>query len=66
MNQAEREMKQYGFVRCHNCYLVNLRYVDGLGGTTLRVAGDTLPISRNRKKALLNALMDETIGGIAE
>lgn len=50
MNQVEREMKQYGFVRCHNCYLVNLRYVDGLGSAMLRVAGDTLPMSRSRKK----------------
>lgn len=63
MNQAEREMAQYGFARCHNCYLVNLRYVDGLGNTSVQVAGNTIPVSRNRKKALLNALMNETTGG---
>lgn len=66
MNQAERELGRYGFVRCHNGYLVNLRYVDGLGNAALQVAGDTLPVSRNRKKALLEAIMNETIGGPAE
>ena len=63
MNQAEQEMGQYGFVRCHNCYLINLRYVDGLGSATVQVAGNVIPVSRNRKKALLDALMNETLGG---
>ena len=63
MNQAERGLSQYRFVRCHNCYLINLRYVDGLTGSAVQVAGSTLPVSRNRRKGLLDALMRDTTGG---
>lgn len=63
MNQVERELMQYRFVRCHNCYLINLRYVDGVTNSTVQVAGSTLPVSRNRRKNLLDALVRETTGG---
>lgn len=64
MNQVERELAQYGFARCHNCYLINLHYVDEMSGTAVQVAGNTLPVSRNRRKGLLEALMNEATGGI--
>lgn len=63
MRQVERELAQYRFVRCHNCYLINLRFVDGLSGSTVQVAGNVLPVSRSRRKDLLDALLRETTGG---
>lgn len=51
------------FFRCHKGYLVNLRYVDEVRGSTLVVAGEELPVSRNRKKALLQALLEFAKGG---
>lgn len=44
------------FVRCNNCFLVNLHYVDKLEGDILWVSGDQLKISRAKRKDLVNAL----------
>lgn len=63
MSRVEQELSPYHFARCHNCYLINLRYVNGLTSSTVQVVGETLPVSRNRRKAFLDALMSETIGG---
>lgn len=59
----EKELAGHGFVRCHNCYLVNLRYVDGLHGNTLTVFGQPLAVSRNRRKAVVEALLAYAKGG---
>lgn len=52
--------QEYGsdFARCNNCYLVNLRYVDGFSGNDVIVAGSPLPISRARKKAFQQRVSD--------
>lgn len=57
MTGLEKELTPKGFVRCHNCYLANLRVVDGLRGNMLVVAGQELPISRNRRRAVVEALL---------
>lgn len=44
------------FVRCNNCFLVNLRYVTKIDGDLLWVGNDRLKISRLRRKDLLNML----------
>ena len=44
------------FVRCNNCFLVNLHYVNKIDGDTLWVGRSQLKISRARKKGFLNAL----------
>lgn len=44
------------FYRVHRSYLINLRYVSFMDGTTVQlVGGDQVPISRLRKKAFKNA-----------
>lgn len=52
--------QEYGsdFARCNNCYLVNLRYVDGFSGNDVIVAGSPLPISRARKKDFQQKVAD--------
>jgi DNA-binding LytR/AlgR family response regulator len=62
----EEELGQYGFVRCHKGLLINLRYVDTLQGTNVLVAGKWLPVSRNRRKAVLEALLNYAKGGRAD
>ncbi len=59
---VEKELEGDGFARCHNGYLVNLRYVESVTGTGVQVAGELLPISRYRRKAFLQALLNETKG----
>ena len=63
LSQVEEELQGEGFVRCHSSYLVNLRYVDGMRDNVLQVAGEAIPVSRNRRKAFLQALMDHMKGG---
>lgn len=58
LRKLEEELAGSGFARCHNCYLVNLQYVDKLEDARVLVCGRELPISRTRKKAFTQALMD--------
>lgn len=44
------------FFRCNYCYLVNFSYVTKVTGNIALVGGDSLQISRNRKKAFLQQL----------
>lgn len=61
LSALERDLE--GFFRCHKGYLVNLRYVDAVWGDTLIAAGKELPVSRSRRKALLQALLNDAKGG---
>ena len=52
------------FVKCNNCYLVNLRYVTGLKSYTVTVGGDELQISHPKRKEFirkLNNYLGETL-----
>lgn len=50
------------FVRCNNCYLVNLRYVTAVKGFTTIVAGDLLQVSHPKRKQFVQAL-NNYLGG---
>lgn len=63
LTSVEKELEGAGFVRCHNAYLVNLRYVDGVEGNEVLAAGKRLPVSRNRRKGLMQALLEYARGG---
>lgn len=57
LHEAESMIKPNDtFIRCNNCYLVNLKYVTDVYGNFAVVGGDELSISRNKKKDFLNAL----------
>lgn len=62
MKEMEEKLKGESFFRCNNCYLVNLSYVEKIIGNDVVVSGETLQISRPKKKAFLVALTDY-IGG---
>ena len=46
------------FSRCHNCYIVNLKYVESVSGDAVRLshADDVAYISRNRRKKFMTDL----------
>ena len=49
LGEIEEEMPSF-FIRIHNRYLVNLKYVDKLEGSSLECGGQILPVSRAYKQ----------------
>lgn len=64
LKDAEASIHNTSFVRCNNCYLVNLNYVQAIRGFTAVVDGDELQISRPRRKAFVQAVNDFLGGGV--
>lgn len=64
LKEVEASLDGAIFVRCNNCYLVNLNYVQAIQGHTVLVDGETLQISRPRRKTFVQALNDYLGGGI--
>ena len=50
LKDVEKEFEKQHFCRCSNSYLINLDYIDSVVGDTVVVGGDSLAISRTRKK----------------
>lgn len=63
MKEVEEAIAPYGFFRCSNCALVNLKWVDGVKDGLCTVGTETVPVSRTRKKAFMNALVQYINGG---
>lgn len=57
LQSLEEELGDSGFIRCHNCYLINLQYVDKLQDNKVLLCGQSLPISRMRKRSVSEALV---------
>lgn len=62
LQDAEKELKTYHFVKCNHWYLVNLKHVSEIKKNIVVVAGNELEISRRNKNAFVEALADY-IGG---
>lgn len=57
LKQMEQQTGQYGFVRIHASYLVNLFYVENVEKLSLRLTtGEILPIGKSKKKAFMEQL----------
>ena len=54
--QAENALSGAPFVKCNSGILVNLNYVQTIEKDSVQVAGDWLPISRNKKKDFVAAV----------
>lgn len=59
LKELESQLAGQGFARCHNCYLVNLRFVESIQPEFVVVHGDRLKISRARRKAFLQAMLQQ-------
>lgn len=46
------------FVRCNHCYLVHLRFVDGIQADNVLLGQESLKISRTKKKDFMQRLSD--------
>lgn len=57
MKDIQSLLSPYSFSRCNNGYLVNLAYVDCIMENDALVHGDSIPISRSRKKEFSEALI---------
>ncbi len=60
LKHFENKLKDYGFLRIHKSYLVNLNHIDFLtkeqGGSVIMKNGKSLPVSRTCKKELYNRM----------
>lgn len=62
LKQAEVALTSGNFVKCNQCYLVNLSYVTGAKGFSVTVGKDELVVSRSNKKTFFQAL-NKFLGG---
>lgn len=56
ISKIEKILREYGFYRCHNSYIVNLKLVESMNGNTVVVGGKDIPISKYRVKDLKLAI----------
>ena len=56
IKKLAEEMEQFGFARCGVSYLVNLRHCTEASGNDVVVGGDTLHITRGKKKEFVDHL----------
>lgn len=56
ISEVEDELREYGFLRPHNAYLVNARYIEKVEGFEIRIRDHIIPISRPRRKSFLQEL----------
>ena len=54
IKEYDERLSPRGFARCNSCYLVNLRHVSYIDGNDVKVGGEVLPVSRNKKKEFFN------------
>ncbi len=62
LKEIEGKVADLPFKRCNNCYLVNLKYVDGVDRDDVLVRGERLKISRPKKREFLQSIA-EYMGG---
>lgn len=62
MKAVEELLEVYHFSRCNNGFLINLAHVDSILNNDVIVHGESLPVSRSRKKEFSAALVSY-IGG---
>lgn len=56
LKNEEARLEKFGFSRCKICYLVNLRYVNGINDFSVDVDGEQLTVSRSCKKQFMKDL----------
>lgn len=56
ISKIENILKKYGFFRCHNSYIVNLKLVESMNSSVILVEGKEIPISKYRLKELKIAI----------
>ena len=57
ISAAAEELAPFHFIQCTRFCLVNLKYVTGIDSGTIYLGQDALPISRRRRKEIVDALL---------
>lgn len=65
LKELEAKLNGMPFYRCNNCYLVNLKYVNGVSGDEVLIGDERLKISRPRKKKFMQRLANY-MGGVEQ
>jgi DNA-binding LytR/AlgR family response regulator len=58
IREKEENLKDFGFARASNSFLVNLRYATAFSGGDITVAGIRIPVGRTKKKDFLKKLTE--------
>ena len=58
IKERENQLSQYGFARCNNSFLVNLRYVTSMSATEITLRQTRIPIGRTKKKEFVQRLTE--------
>ena len=62
LKKFEEMLMTHGFSKCHNAYLVNLSFVEGVQKEEVILEHSiTLPISRAKKKEFMSALTEDIL-----
>ena len=61
MYVLEELLKEDGFVRCHQSYIVSKRYVTGYNSAEIELDRLTIPIGRKYKNIVHEAFSDEPV-----
>jgi len=56
LKKVEEMLPREEFYRCNNCYIVNLKYVNQINDSTVRVRDEELEVSRPRRKGFVEAV----------
>lgn len=56
MTDLEKMLKQYGFVRCHQSYLINKKFITGCSRTEVKMGSDVVPVSRKYQESIKNIM----------
>ena len=52
ISKIDKILREHGFFRCHNSYIVNLKLVESMNSNTLKIGEKYIPISKYRVKEL--------------
>ena len=64
ISELEKTFEKYNFVRCHQSFIVNMRYIKGVGKEELFLTnGESIPISRRMRIKVLDKFNKYIAGG---
>lgn len=58
LKSIEKIVLDRGFIKCHNAFIVNPKFIERVDKNDLIINGDRIPVARNRRKEVLDKLSD--------
>ena len=57
MKSMQKELEPMGFYKCHNSFLVNVRFVDYVNKTEVGlISNEMLPVSKAKRKTFVDSV----------